>query len=478
MSDSQFVAPDPLALGTVIADRYTVEQHIGTGGMASVYLVTDQAQEQKRVALKILHRQFAEDPIYVQRFQREVNLMRKVADKNVAQTYETGEDQGQIFFTMEYVPSESLEKIMDSRSLTERQAAQLTIEVCKGLQAIHRQGIMHRDLKPANILVMEDGAVKIVDFGVARERHSKLTTKSQKVGSVCYMAPEIWLGKTLTPSVDFYSLGVVLYELATGVVPFEHEWPGEVMRQHIEEPVRPPAELNRGLPNWLNELIMRLLSKSPRGRPKSAEEIIVFVKLYGPLTYNDRNPGILEVPLLADRKPFKDLDLSQEAGFPERKGKQTEIHRGRTYVMSLTATRLIDQSGCEQAPDKPRRKATVIIPLPRRAAMVLEIEYPSRDFIYLGIFLGSLQIFDWVLTHMGVSRFGSHAEGNPFLRYIMSVVGPERTLMVVKLAAIMLVILLTVLARRTRWIKDLIGALSLIYLFAAVVPWIYLLSMT
>ena len=475
MTESQFVIPSSLEPGTLVAGRYLIEQLIGTGGMATVYRAFDQQKNNRAIAIKMLHPQFASDNTYVERFKREVDLMNKVSDKNVVQTIESGEDQGSFFFTMEYVRADSLEKIMESRSLTERQAAQLTIEVCKGLQAIHREGIIHRDLKPANILVLDDGSVKIVDFGVAREKYSRLTAKTQKVGSVCYMAPEIWLGKKPTSSVDFYSLGVVLYELATGVVPFEHEWPGEVMRQHIEEAVKPPVEINSKVPNWLNELIVRLLAKSPRGRPKSAEEVIVFVKLYGPLTYTDRSPGIVEAPLIPDRKAFKDLELSHESGYPERQGKRTEIHKGKTYVLSLTATRLLDASALEKTEQYPRRKVTVVVPLPRRAAMVLEIESPSRDFIFLGIFLASLQVFDWVLTHMGVSRFGAHAEGNPVLRYIMSLVGPERTLLVVKVAAIILVVFLTDLAKRTRWIKNLISVLSFIYFFAAVLPWIYLL---
>jgi hypothetical protein len=372
---------------------------------------------------------------------------------------------------MEYVPSDSLETLLDSYSFTERQIAEIIIEICKGLRVIHGQGIIHRDLKPANILVMSDGAIKITDFGVARDKYSRLTKKTQKVGSVCYMAPEIWLGKKLTAAVDLYGLGVVLYELTTGDVPFEHEWPGELMRRHLEELVIPPVERNNRVPSWLNELVLRLLAKSPKARPKSAEEIIVYVKLYGPLAGEKRQSG---PPILPGKRPFNDLSFSAEEGYNVPKAKQLD-ERSKTYVFEVTATRLIEKAGLEEKPERKRRKATVVLRLPRRAAVIIEIEAPSRDFIFFGIFLASLQIFDGVLTSMGMTRFGTHAEGNPMMRYLMEQVGAHQALVIVKLFAVLLVVMLTVLAKRAKWVKDLIGFLSCIYLFMAVIPWLYLL---
>ncbi len=475
MDEQSFFATETLHPGTVLASRYEVERLIGSGGMASVYLVKDIQGDGKKVALKMLHRQFAEDKSYVKRFLREVQLMSKVSDKNIVKTYEIGTDEGKIFFTMEYVPSDSLESLLDKYSFTERQIAEIIIEICKGLRVIHEFGIIHRDLKPANILVMKEGEIKITDFGVARDKYSRLTTKTQKVGSVCYMAPEIWLGKKLNSAVDFYSLGVVLYEMVTGDVPFEHEWPGELMRRHLEEPVIPPRERNPHVPSWLNELIMRLLAKSPKSRPKSAEEIIVYVKLYGPLGAEGSESKDDGQPVLPGRKPFSDLSFSAEEGYNIPRAKQLDAPRGKTYVFDITATRLIEKAGLDEKSHKKRRKATVILRLPRRAAVVIEIEAPSRDFIFFGIFLGSLQVFDGVLTSMGMTRFGVSAEGNPLMRSLMEQVGPHQALVVVKLFAVMLVILLTVLAKRARWVKDLIGFLSCIYLFMAIIPWVYLL---
>ena len=458
--------------GSVIAGRYEIREVIGRGGMATVYLASDRQCNGMPVALKALHKQFAEDKIYVERFIREVQLMSKVDDRNVVKTFDIGTDQGVIYFTMEYVKAPSLEKVMDNYSFSESQMARLIVEICRGLQAIHAQGIIHRDLKPANVLVLSDASVKITDFGVAREKYSRLTTKTQKVGSVCYMAPEIWLGKKLTPAIDFYSLGVVLYELCTGDVPFEHDWIGEMMRMHIEDKPVPPIEKNSKVPPWLNQLVLRLMEKSPKDRFKTAEEIMVYVRLYA--LEHAETAAEDGQQLLIDRDPcvFEGADettVSRARAEPFGSGQ-----RRKTYVFQLTGTRLIDEAGLRRE-SKPRRKTTVVIPLPRKAAVIIEIESPSRDFLFLGVFLASLQIFDAVFTSIGLSRFGLHAEGNPLLRRLMIEYGPDQALIMVKLFAIMVVVGLTVLAKKLSWVKDLIGVLSCVYLFAAIIPWLYLL---
>ena len=179
--------------------------------------------------------------------------------------------------------------------------------------------------------------------------------------------------------------------------------------------------------------------------------------------------------LIRGRSGFKGLGSGIAEDYALPKAKLNENPRGKTYVFQLTATRLIDDASIYSAKEKARRKATVVIPLPRRAAMVVEIETPSRDFLFFGIFLASLQIFDGVLTSMGLDRFGMHAEGNPMMRHLMEYVGPHQALLTVKILAIIFVAVLTVLAKRLSWIKDLIGVLSCIYLFAAVIPWVYLL---
>ena len=152
------------------------------------------------------------------------------------------------------------------------------MQVCSGLDAIHRAEILHRDLKPQNIIVMANDVVKITDFGVARPKNSNLTQHNEIIGSAEYMAPEIWTGSSLSAAVDLYAFGVILYELATGKLPFESEEPARLMWLHIKQPPTPPKSLRPDLPVWLNQLIVGLLQKKPKDRPGSAAEVVNFVR--------------------------------------------------------------------------------------------------------------------------------------------------------------------------------------------------------
>ena len=456
--DGQSITTAKLEPGAIVDGRYTIERLVGTGGMAYVYLAKDKKQNDLEVALKILHSEFSQQKNYVDRFVRECQLLNKINHPNIVKLFDVGTDHGLIYFTMEYVPAETLGHMLEYKSFDESQISHLIVEICSGLEVIHEKGIVHRDLKPDNILVTEDGIVKITDFGVAREESSRLTQENQKVGSICYMAPEIWLGQELTPSIDFYSLGIVLYELATGDLPFENEWTGEVMQMHLNKKPTPAILKNTRVPIWLDKLINKLLEKEPAKRPESTKEIIQYVK--------DNASSCFD---------WDETRTQSRTQILQRNSKKSARKRQKTYVFQLTSTRLIEDSVLKSKQTKPKRKATVIIPLPRSAAVILEIESPSRDFIYLGFFLASLQIFDGVLTSMGVARFGVVMEGNPLLKSLMLTFGPANTLFAVKFLSILTVGLLTFLARRIKWVKDIIGLLSCVYLFAAILPWLYIL---
>ena len=273
---------DTLPPGFLIAGRYQIVRSLGHGGMGCVYLAQDTVLGDEQIAIKVLHPDYIDDSDLMQRFLREVQLMRRVSHRNVVRTYDVGSDQNLIFFTMEYVPGRSLENIVKHEGFKREKAANLIVQICAALEAIHEVGILHRDLKPGNILVLEDGTVRITDFGVARPEVSHLTAHNEILGSVCYIAPEIWLGDAPTLSVDLYSLGIVLYEFTTGEVPFDGGSPAELMRLHLDRTPVPPSELNPEVPSWLNKLVLRLLAKSPNERPKNAREIIEYVTLRAP----------------------------------------------------------------------------------------------------------------------------------------------------------------------------------------------------
>ena len=465
MEELLSLSTDVIAPGALIAGRYEVMRCIGTGGMASVYLVRDRSLDGMQLALKVLHRQFTEDKRYVERFIREVRVMNQVDHPNVVKTHDIGGEDGALFFTMDYVDGTTLEEIIDSRTFTPTEIADLTIEICKGLQGIHKHGVLHRDLKPGNILITSDGLVKITDFGVAHEAGSRLTERNQKLGSIYYIAPEIWLGRAPTNAVDLYSLGIVLYELTTGALPFDESiYPGQVMNMHLDQEVLPPKQRKAEIPEWLDRLIMRLLAKSPRQRFRQAHEVIDSIAPYS--TAYSKSLGVEGASRIQPA-------VATASG---SRGATTGPHRGKTYIFKLRATRLLNESGQQRIVGTSGPHATVKIPLPSRAAVIFKIEPPSRDFIYLGVFLASLQVFDGVLTSMGLTQLGMHAEANPLLRFLMHHLGPTSALLVVKGTAVFVVLMLTILARKTRWIKDLIAALSCLYLFAAILPWLYILG--
>ncbi len=449
--------------GYVIANRYRLERLIGTGGMGSVYVAANLLESDRRVAVKVLHREHVINRSYVERFIREMELMERVDHPNVVKTYDFGTYGDIVYLTMEYVPGHSLaytiehgEPIPDLGSLV--------LEVCEGLDAIHRADIIHRDLKPANILIAPDSTVKITDFGVARPKVSRLTGRNQKVGSILYMAPEIWQARELTPAVDFYALGVMLYEVVTGQPPFDHENPAELAQLHIKDIPVPPIQRNLDVPRWLDALIMILLAKSPRDRLDSAEKVSQFINLHSPSSKSRAKlPRIstLSQPYLLQVDPVS--------------GKVNTHRRSATVVLELTATRKDSTAPGERSDSGPKQGKTIVFNLPRGAAVVLELEIPSRDFIYFGLFFVSLQICDGILTSYGMKRFGITAEGNPFLRTLMLHMGPHEALVAMKTVSVLFVVLLTIIAKRVDWIKNLIGVLSCIYLIAAILPWCYLL---
>lgn len=263
--------------GETISGRYVIEKCLGAGGMGAVYLAQDNVLEGNRVALKVLHSELTRDNDLAKRFLREVQLMHKVNHPNVVRTYDVGREEDLIYFTMEYLPGASLDRLINKdTTLPLETIVNVAEQVCLALQAIHSAEIIHRDLKPANILVLEGNIVKLTDFGVARPKGSNLTQHNEIIGSVEYMAPEVWLGKGMTPALDFYSLGIILYQLATGSVPFASEEPASLMWMHVKKPPTPPKELRSDIPNWLNNLILKLLAKAPTERPQSGNEIITY----------------------------------------------------------------------------------------------------------------------------------------------------------------------------------------------------------
>ena len=260
----------------LIDQRYELRTLIGSGGMAYVYLAGDEVLG-REVALKLLKERYAEDEEFVERFKREAKSAAALSSPYIVPIFDRGEtDDGTYYITMEYLPGGTLkERITATRALRPQAAAEVALQVAKALETAHVRGVVHRDIKPRNILVSDSGHVKVADFGIARAVEATTISHADDIlGSVKYMSPEQAAGDPVGPASDLYSLGVVLYEMLTGRVPFEVETPADVPVRHALVPPPHPRKLDSEVPEDLDAITMRLLATKPEDRYGSAGEVI------------------------------------------------------------------------------------------------------------------------------------------------------------------------------------------------------------
>ncbi len=285
---------DPL-LNQVFAERYRIECLLGSGGMGKVYRATHLAMG-KHVALKIMTPEGAEDPDHPDRFEREAAASAKLRHPNTIQIFDYGKtEDGRLFLAMEYLAGETLgQRLARERALSPAKAVHVLSQVLRSLREAHAAGIIHRDLKPENIFLVnfrdEPDFVKVLDFGIAKftddERIKKTLTASGFVcGTPLYSAPEQALGYRLTPAADLYALGVILYEMLSGLPPFKGADAMTTVMMHVHMPPPPlPASVRACIPDGLSELLSAMLDKAPSRRPASASEVLRRLAGLGPLS--------------------------------------------------------------------------------------------------------------------------------------------------------------------------------------------------
>ncbi|MBC7462600.1 MAG: serine/threonine protein kinase, partial [Thermoleophilia bacterium] len=267
---------DPL-IGTVYDGRYRIERRIGAGGMANVYLAEDETLG-RRVAIKILHQRYAEDGQFVERFLREASAAARLNHPNIVQVYDRGQAGGSYYIAMEYVDGMTLKDLVRRRgALTEQEVLAYGRQALHALRAAHRNGLVHRDVKPQNMMVDTDGRLKIADFGIARaaaDADQGLTEAGSIVGTAQYLSPEQAQGHEVAAPSDLYSLGVVMYEMGTGRVPFDGDSPVNVALKHVKDAVTRPSQFNPALSVGLESIILKAMEKDPARRYGSADEML------------------------------------------------------------------------------------------------------------------------------------------------------------------------------------------------------------
>jgi hypothetical protein len=254
--------------GDLIADRYELEELVGTGGMSSVFRAHDR-QLERLVAVKILHEHYATDPEYLERFRREARAVAKLSHPNIVTVIDRGDDGGRQYIVFEHVEGENLkELVLRSGRLPVRRALELALAIADGLAFAHDHGLVHRDVKPQNVLLNGEGEVKVTDFGIARSLHMDhgVTQTGTVLGTGEYLAPEQASGKPVSAATDVYSLGVVLWELLAGDVPFVGENFVAVALRHVNEPAPSLRERRPDVTPRLEAAVARALAKDPASR--------------------------------------------------------------------------------------------------------------------------------------------------------------------------------------------------------------------
>ncbi|HWK19076.1 MAG TPA: Stk1 family PASTA domain-containing Ser/Thr kinase, partial [Solirubrobacteraceae bacterium] len=247
---------------------------LGSGGMADVFLAEDH-QLGRKVALKLLHRRFAEDPGFVERFRREAQAAAGLQHPNVVSVYDRGEFDGTYYIAMEYLPGRTLKQLIrEEAPLDPVRAIDITVEILKAARFAHRRGVIHRDLKPHNVIIDENDTAKVTDFGIARAGASDMTETGSIMGTAQYLSPEQAQGHVVSAGSDLYSVGVVLYELLTGRVPFDAEAAVTIALKHVSEAPTPPSVINPAVPPDLERVVLWTLDKDPARRPADADQLI------------------------------------------------------------------------------------------------------------------------------------------------------------------------------------------------------------
>jgi serine/threonine-protein kinase len=260
-------------IGSVFDGRYRIERTLGAGGMADVYLAEDQ-ELGRRVAIKILNDRHAADDSFIERFRREAKNAASLSHPNIVSIYDRGEAEGTYYIAMEYLEGRSLKELIVGRGPAPiKTAIDYTRQILAAVGFAHKHGIVHRDIKPHNVLVGHELRLKVTDFGIARSGASQMTEVGSIIGTAQYLSPEQARGAQVDQTSDLYSVGVVLYEMLTGQVPFTGDTPLEIAMKHLSEIPRPPSELRPEVPHDLDSIVLRALAKDPSERYQSAEEM-------------------------------------------------------------------------------------------------------------------------------------------------------------------------------------------------------------
>lgn len=325
----------------ILAQRYELIERIGDGGMASVYRAHDQLLD-RYVAVKILHPQFANDEEFITRFKKEAQAAAKLSHANIVNIYDVGEWQEKHFIVMEYVEGETLKsKIQRDGKLSIHDTLNISEQISEALEHAHTHNLIHCDIKPHNILLKANGQVKVADFGIARAATSStMTYGGNVVGSVHYISPEQAQGNAITPKSDIYSLGVVIYEMLTGQVPFKGESAVSIALKHLQEKPIPIHDLRPDVPPVVEAIVLKAMDKDPQKRFTSRQIIEDIHKAEKMLFADDKGSTDPYATRVLPQNQVKEI-LNQSKNDTQTKKESTSILKSKKFIVMLMAILLI-----------------------------------------------------------------------------------------------------------------------------------------
>lgn len=314
--------------GQKISDRYQIIKSIGEGGMANVYLAYDTILD-RNVAVKVLRGDLANDEKFVRRFQREALSASSLSNPNIVEVYDVGEDNGEYYIVMEYVEGKHLKALLKKRGkLTVPEVIDIALQITNGLSVAHDSYIIHRDIKPQNILILENGLIKITDFGIAVAMNAtQLTQTNSVMGSVHYLPPEQASGKGATLQSDIYSIGILMYELLTGKLPFRGDNAVEIALKHLKEPMPSIRDELPDIPQSVENIILRATAKNPKNRYSDAREMHEDLKT----CLDESRANELKITFKYPENDYDDTKLMKTVK-PVKETKPREIKEGEIKV--------------------------------------------------------------------------------------------------------------------------------------------------
>lgn len=325
-------------IGMRLKNRYEIQELIGVGGMANVYKAFDTV-EQRVVAVKVLREEFLSNDDFVRRFKNESKAIGELSHPNIVKVYDVITDEPVQCIVMEYVDGITLKEYIEYKKvLPWREAVHFTVQILRALQHAHDHGIVHRDIKPQNIMLLSDRTIKVMDFGIARFSRSDSQTMTDKaIGSVHYISPEQARGDIIDDKADIYSVGVMLFEMLTGKLPFEADSPVSVAIKQIQSIPMRPREINKDIPIGIEEITLRAMQKDASQRYQSASEMLKDLEIF------KHNPEIkFDYKYFVDENPTRPIDVTSENGTAKKPGtkEKTENEEKSPVVPILTAVAL------------------------------------------------------------------------------------------------------------------------------------------